>query len=364
MPYSSKLHNRMANEEHLRVFGYGVKLWNEWRRVNLGIKPDLRNAGFLGIDLARADLSRTDLSGAKFCEARLLNVDFQGAKLINVDMREADLTGSNLKNSDIQEADLSGANLSRANLSETNFTNTDLRWADLSGADLTNANIEKARLGHTKLTDIDLSSVKGMNTVRHEGPSIIGIDTIYRSKGNIPTKFLRDAGVPENFIIFMGSLVGAAFDFYSCFISYSIQDRVIAERLHADLQTAGVRCWYFPEDAQWGQPVWGEIDRSINAYDKLVVICSTDSLQSGPVNREIERALQREDRDHRHVLFPIRLDEYIFENWQHPRKADVQSKVIGDFRDWKNPDSYKQSFARLVRDLRVEDKINSAVQGS
>ena len=78
--------------------------------------------------------------------------------------------------------------------------------------------------------------------------------------------------------------------------------------------------------------MWGEIDTAIRHYDKLVVICSQHSLESPPVIREIERALQKEDREHRNVLFPIRIDDYLFDEWDHPRKADVVSKVIGDFR--------------------------------
>ena len=66
----------------------------------------------------------------------------------------------------------------------------------------------------------------------------------------------------------------------------------------------------------------GEIDTAIRHYDKLVVICSENSLQSPPVIREIERALQKEDREHKNVLFPIRIDNYLFEAWDHPRKAD------------------------------------------
>jgi len=73
-----------------------------------------------------------------------------------------------------------------------------------------------------------------------------------------------------------------------------------------------VRCRDFPEDAKWGESVWGEIDRTIKVYDKLVVICSSSSLKSEPVIREIERALQREDREHRHILFPIRRLTNIF----------------------------------------------------
>ena len=66
---------------------------------------------------------------------------------------------------------------------------------------------------------------------------------------------------------------------------------------------------------------------------------------------KIERALQREDRENTHILFPIRIDEYIFKKWDHPRKADVVSKVVGDFRRWKNHDYYRKAFARLLRDL-------------
>jgi hypothetical protein len=55
-------------------------------------------------------------------------------------------------------------------------------------------------------------------------------------------------------------------------------------------------------------------------------------IQSGPVLREIERALQREDRDGKNVLLPMRIDDYLFDKWNPPRKADVVAKVVGDFR--------------------------------
>jgi hypothetical protein len=49
--------------------------------------------------------------------------------------------------------------------------------------------------------------------------------------------------------------------------------------------------------------VCGEIDTAIRHYDKLVVICSKHSLESPPVIREIERALQKEDREHAAISF-------------------------------------------------------------
>jgi hypothetical protein len=93
-----------------------------------------------------------------------------------------------------------------------------------------------------------------------------------------------------------------------------------------------------------------EVDEGIRVYDKLVVICSADSLKAEPVIREIERALQREQREGKEVLFPIRLDDSIF-SWGHFLQADLARKVIGDFREWKNPKIYRASFDRLLRDL-------------
>jgi len=40
--------------------------------------------------------------------------------------------------------------------------------------------------------------------------------------------------------------------------------------------------------------------------------------------------------------------------WDHPRKADVIAKHVGDFRNWNDSASYKKALDRLIRDLRSE----------
>jgi hypothetical protein len=155
-------------------------------------------------------------------------------------------------------------------------------------------------------------------------------------------------------IAYIRSLRGKAIDFYSCFISHSAHDKKFCERLHADLQAKGVRTWYFPEDAKWGETVWGEIDRSIKIYDKLVVVLSEHSLQSENVLREIKRSLNREANEHKNILFPIRIDDYVFAKWKHERKADVVDKVVGDFSGWdKDAAKYDQAFEKLLRGLQA-----------
>jgi hypothetical protein len=187
------------------------------------------------------------------------------------------------------------------------------------------------------------------------GPSTVGIDTIYRSGSNIPLAFLRGAGVPENFIEYMPSLVApGAIQFYSCFISYSAKDQEFADRLYADLQGNGARCWFAPHDLKIGDRFQEEIEQSIRLYDKLLIILSENSVNSVWVEREIQAAMEKERRSTENTaLFPIRLDDAVMHSGR-AWAADVRrTRHIGDFRNWRDHESSKSALERLLRDLKA-----------
>jgi hypothetical protein len=303
----------MANSEHLAKLKEGVEIWNDWRKANREIVPDLRRA-----DLGRADLTMAHFGG--------------------VSLREADLRGANLHWAILERADISGANLEEADFTE-------------------------AFIGYTTFGDNDLSDVKSLDTVRHIGPSTIGIDTIYGSQGKIPLVFLRGAGVPENFIEYMGSLTGKALEFYSCFISYSTKDQEFADRLHADLQNKGVRCWFAPHDIQAGKKIHEQIDTAIRMHEKLLLILSPNSMNSEWVKTEIRKARKRERTEKKRVLFPVRLVSFeAIRDWElfdadegKDLATEIREYFVPDFSDWKNHDSYTEAFQNLLRDLKTED---------
>ena len=166
--------------------------------------------------------------------------------------------------------------------------------------------------------------------------------------------FLRGCGVPDSFIEYMRSLVGKPIDYYSAFISYSSKDEEFAERLYADLQNKGVRCWYAQEDLKIGDHYHQRIEESIRLYDKLVLILSEHAVKSAWVEREVAAAREKEDRLRHPVLFPVRLDDAVMTTtmaWA----ADVRRRwLIGDFTQWKHHDEYQQTFQRLLRDLKAE----------
>ena len=125
---------------------------------------------------------RPDFSDTNLHEMHLVGANLREASFARAILHSAVLTNADLSRANLHQATLISVDLSRANLSEAN-----LRRANLSGADLSGAIIRQ-----TVFADIDLSVAK-LETIKHEGPSSIGLDTIYRSEGNLPESFLRGA---------------------------------------------------------------------------------------------------------------------------------------------------------------------------
>jgi len=346
----------MANPEHLKILKQGVAGWNAWRKDNPLVAPDLSGADVSWCDLSKSNLSHALLGSAYLNFTNLHAVNFREARLARAHLSSATLLWADLQHADLREAVLSGANLTGAKLCNANMQRSVLNGANFYAADLRESNLSGAQLLSTVFGMNDLSCVRALETVDHVGPSTIGIDTIYKSNGNIPEAFLRGAGVPEDFITYMKSLVGKAIDFYSCFISYSSKDDDFAQRLHADLQQRGVRCWFAPEDLKIGDKFRMRIDESIRIYDKLMVVLSENSIRSSWVEEEVEAALEKERKQNKVVLFPIRLDDAVMETDQPWAASLRRTRHIGDFRAWKDHDPYQKSFERLLRDLKAEGK--------
>lgn len=402
----------MANRDHLKIIQQGVSVWNDWRKKNPEVRPDLNRAvlyetKFMGANLSRADLTGAILRRITFEGADLSGALLMGAILHQANFKAADLSGANLTSADLFDADLTRADLSGANchgvnfflatlrhaflidatlsqtyLRRTDFQGADLTRADLSFADLTGANLSGADFskaifwgthlsgsllletkfynsdfGNSKITNCDLRNVLGLNKVKHCGPSYIGIDTFFKSKGKIPLSFLKGCGIDQEVAKYLLKEARTKIH-YSCFISYSSKDEKFAKKLKKDLELKNIKCWFFPEDATWGRDTYKNIDLAIKAHDKLIMICSKDSLNSEPVLREIERAIQEEkarkekNKETERVLFPVIIDNYLFDKWEHYLKADFLKITIGDFKGWKDLKEYNNAILKLVKALQ------------
>lgn len=414
----------MANSEHIEIVKRGADAIQEWREQNPDAPLNLSDADLRAANLRGANLFEACLSGANLSGSNLSAADLDGADLHGADLHGANLHGANLGGADLQKANLSGANLSEAdlhmahlsdghlrganliganlmwanligadldgahvrnaNLSETLLCGATLRAADLNhaklagaclsganlrdanlhGADLRDVNFHGTHIGSTGFGDVDLSAAKALETVRHTGPSTVGVDTLFKSQGKIPEVFLRGCGVPDELIACLPSLLGSqqAVRLYACFISYSQPDADFAQRLYSRMREEQLRVWYAPEDPKGGRRVPEQIAEAIRVHDKVLPVFSEHSMASPWLAAEIDHARRREVREGKRILFPIGLvppDD--IRRWEcadadtgKDLGREIREYFIPDFSNWQNHDAFEAAFARLLEDLHAE----------
>jgi TIR domain len=130
------------------------------------------------------------------------------------------------------------------------------------------------------------------------------------------------------------------------------------DRLSRDLQDKRVDFWAFAVDMRTGAEIKDAIDEALEQKGKLLLVLSANSLTSNWVEYEVSNAFAKEHKLGREFLFPVRLDDAIFDTrkpWaQKPWVVKLRSRRnITDFRSWKAHESYQKSFALLLRDLNV-----------
>jgi hypothetical protein len=104
-----------------------------------------------------------------------------------------------------------------------------------------------------------------------------------------------------------------------------------------------------------GEKILDGIDAAIRVRDKILLVLSEHSIGSEWVEDEVTAGFEEERKRRQTVLFPIRLDDAVLttgEAWA----AKLRARNIGDFRRWKDHDTYKQSLDRVLRDLKAPPK--------
>lgn len=351
----------MARAEHLTILNRGVEAWNAWRSQFPDIRPDLERASLAGADLSGANLANANLfgifaPGVSLRGARLKQSDarmatLQGADLMKADVYRAAFCGSLLDGACLQSAHCNGADFSGAHLANVSFAFASTWGVNFERALLYGSDFGAATMGDCSFANTDIGDVRNLDKAILEYACVIDHRTLLKSK-SIPSVFLKACGLTATFVRELPALLDDPATVASCFISHSSQDDEFARRLYLQLQSLGVRCWFAPEDLKIGAELRPTFDREIQAHDRLLLVLSKASVTSRWVEAEVEKALEIERREGRAVLFPVRLDDSVFEfdGWAALVK---NTRHIGDFRKWREPDEYSRAFERLVNDLKT-----------
>lgn len=113
----------------------------------------------------------------------------------------------------------------------------------------------------------------------------------------------------------------------SLFISYGGSDESYVSKINDSLRSEGVQTWFFPVDSLPGQKLHRAMHDGVNSFDRVLLVCSKNSLQRVGVLNEIERVLEREAREGgSDILIPITLDDFVYDEWS-PKKTDIASQI-------------------------------------
>ena len=412
----------MANMEHVQLVRRGRDVVARWREANPGDTLDL-NAAYMSyaripqVNISGCDLRNADLMGAVMRRANLSGCYLNPCHLYHADMREANLSaarfnGANMRGADLRGADLTGADLDRAilsdaNLSGANFTNANLQRTSLIGANLSGANFAGASfagaslvrsnlsgaglagadlfqtqiwgcnlsgadftgaaLGYTVFQDCDLSMAAGLAEMRHDAPSTIGVDTLYRSGGRIPAAFLSAAGVPPSVAGWQESIAAAPPNLAECYISCRDDDEEFARRLSDGLNALGVSNWVFSERARGSALVsrlsssdQEEVERWLRNYDKLVVVASSRALDTETILNDITAARDKQQSADRWLLYLVAPDDGLMRPSSRAARTMAAENVIFDLRPGE-PSVYDAELGKLAEALRQDQPASAGV---
>jgi uncharacterized protein YjbI with pentapeptide repeats len=371
----------MANAGDLKIARAGRVRIAESRKSRSGSSldlsgGDLRNVDLEGADLSGANLSGANLSGARLCQANLNQVDLTASSLAKADLTKASITSASLKGADLRGAELPGvnlmnshaeganfqaanlasaslfltnltdANLTRANLSFARLERTRLSGANLSEArlhqailrhvDLSEATLEGAQLGGTVFVNIDLSVIRAPESLIHHSPSVVGMDTLFRSRNGVSKVLLQQLGVTASVIQQLDLLTSNTAEFLQCAIYCINQDVSFARLLAERLRQSGIRCWLAPAEGGFSME-----------FDKSVVLLSSHSLRSFRFLRPLTSLFQYELSPISDSLVLLQLDDAL-DAWKNPLAEKFALKGCIDYRD-PNSAAFDRVLDEIVR---------------
>jgi len=331
---------RMAVVALVDLLKTGSRAWNGWRKSNPQAAADLDGADLRGLDLGSADLSGASLVEADLFQANLANGSFAGANLAGASLIEANLSDANLEKAEASFANFRYANLARANLC----------LANLEGAELRGASMQATELGYTNLIDVNLSEAKNLETCHFHAPVAIDFRSLTRSP-QLPVPFLRGCGLPEELIENLPALFAKPIHNYSLFIESASEDAAFVERLCADLQARGIRCWMASRGAAAGT-TGSRFDQARDRHFRssevsLLLVLSRHSAQAAWIERDANLWIRHERLHNRKLLYVIRLDDAPLRLSETAVESQLMHGAI-DFHGWRERKPYEQALSRLA----------------
>lgn len=125
------------------------------------------------------------------------------------------------------------------------------------------------------------------------------------------------------------------------FLSHTSIDKPFVRKIAADLRSHGHTVWIDEAEINIGDSLIGKIRNGLDSVDYVAVILSKASIESEWVKKELEIASNRELKERRVLVLPIKIEDVELPGF-------LEGKFYGDF---SNPSEYNEKLQLLLRSL-------------
>ena len=340
---------------------------------------------FKEVSLTNSNLKFAIISESSFLESAINDSNLNGSEIENCTFSSLSLNNSYFSDCSVQKSlfitcSFNGSNIRSTSFNETSFENTDFvnavfSYNTISDCKMIDSNFQSSIFQGTNLSPFLNLHQKhlGSCSIDHQSIAltldVMRIHPLELNPAPNLIKFMENCGTPTISAMYaidsIRSLQPNQLDtlMRSTFISYGAPDEKFAQKLNQDLKKNGVTTFFFPESASFGQKLHSMM-RGINKYDRIILICSKQSLsrsKSG-ILYEIEKTLEREAKEGgESYLIPVRLDDYVLNEWKPTleyMKEEVLNRVVADFTDEQ---VYDQQLNRLLNALKKKQAFNQNI---
>lgn len=356
------------------------------------------SSGFINCRFDHSRFSFSNMHGANFVDSTFLRCDLSRVKMIDLVVEGSDFSYVNaksmflksvfIKNTIFSSVGLSGAVIIDGSFIDSVLIDVDFTFAKLHESSFYGVGFRNVLFGGLLVNRVSFygssfDSVSFVNSdlspffeeeIEHSGQSKVDYMSVAKTVMKNPAHplevnphsllndFLISCGMPAVVSMYLIDSIRSLNPeqmvdlMRSTFISYGGPDEEFAKKINADLRRNGVRTFYFPMDAVFGEKLYSTM-RRVEDYDRIILVCSERSLDRSGVKYEVEKTLEREARDGgESYLIPISLDKYLFDGWDPARKElkqEITNRVVADFSDSSD---YDRQFLRLLYALRKNEE--------
>ncbi len=179
---------------------------------------------------------------------------------------------------------------------------------------------------------------------------MIALDTISRSKGQVDSRFLEGAGVPQPLVAAQDALRLSGATYKRVLLVGSKNDSELVAKLRVGLAEAQVPNWVMSADDEASLTSGStNLDNAVY-YDRVVLLCTAGSLENPLTSRNFSSLVGNPGPTVKDSIISVATDDIFFKR-EDRLCVGLREGVVVDFRGWNDETLFNEALSALIKEF-------------